>query len=189
MDKKQNRIAIAKILGVLFGAYGQSADEDRQLIYIADLQDFPAELVGAACKKLRYEAKFLPTISEIVDACQSLVATNTGKKLPSWISAQQEIEKQLRDAGIYKKPVFSCKEIQQTVQAYGWVNICMSHTSNMPTVWAQLRRLYENACKYERNEATNRYVLKDKPPGYLGYIEVKNDGLTPLGMLLRGERE
>lgn len=188
MDKKQNRIAIAKHLGVLFGAYGQSADEDRQLIYIADLQDFPAELVGIACQKLRYESKFLPTISEIVDACKSLVSTSTGKKLPSWLAAQQEIEKQIRDAGIYKKPEFSCKEIRQAVQSYGWTNICLANVSSMSAVWAQLKKLYEQACQYEREDSTNRYVLKDKAPGYLGYVEVKNDGLTPLGLLLAGGR-
>ena len=168
MDKKENRIAIAKHLGLLFGAFGQSADEDRQLIYITDLQDFPAELVGAACKKLRYESKFLPTISEIVEACQSLVATSSGKKLPSWLEAQREIEKQLADAGIYKKPKFTCKEIEQAVRAYGWLNICLSSNASMSTVWAQVRKLYEQACKCGREEATNHYVLKDKAPGYLG---------------------
>jgi hypothetical protein len=187
MDKKQNCIEIAKHMAVLFGAYGQSADIDRQKIYVADLADFPAELVGAACKKLRYEAKFLPTISEIVDATKSLVATSTGKRLPSWLEAQQEIEKQISCAGIYKKPEFSCKEIRQAVQAYGWLNICMSRTSNMPTVWAQLRKLYENTCKYQRSEATNRYVLKDKPQGYLGYYEAKNDGLMLIAGFLAKE--
>lgn len=188
MDKDANSEQIAKHIGILFGAFGQGSDANRQLIYVADLEDFPAELVGAACKKLRYEAKFLPTISEIVDATKSLVATSTGKQLPSWLKAQQEIEKQISCAGIYKKPEFSCQEIRQAVQAYGWVNICMSHTSNMPTVWAQLRKLYENACKYQRSEATNRYVLKDKPQGYLGYCEAKNDGLLPLAQLLKGGR-
>lgn len=188
MDKHVNSEQIAKHIGILFGAFGQGSDVNRQLIYVADLEDFSAELVGAACKKLRYEAKFLPSISEVVDACKSLVSTSTGKKNPSWIEAQKEIEQQIRDAGIFKKPTFSCKEIQQAVSAYGWLNICMSHTSNMPTVWAQLRKLYENACKYQRSEATNRYILKDKPPGYLGYCEAKNDGLTQLGLLLAGGR-
>lgn len=186
MNKKENRIGIAKHIGVLFGAFGQVADEDRQLIYVADLEDFPAELVGVACKKLRYEAKFLPTISEIVDACKSLVATSSGKKLPSWLEAQHEIEKQMLDAGIYKKPAFSCKEIEQAVKAYGWLNICMANTSSMSTVWAQVRKLYEQACKYQREDATNRYVLKDKAPGYLGYTEVKNGGLLPIAQLLTG---
>lgn len=187
MDKKQNRSEIIKQMAVLFGAYGQAADIDRQKIYVADLSDFPAELIGAACKKLRYEAKFLPTISEIVEAAKSLTATSTGKRLPSWLEAQREIEAQIRAAGMYKSPTFSCKEIEQAVRAYGWLNICMSHTSNMPTVWAQLRKLYENACKYQRSEATNRYVLKDKPPGYLGYCEAKNDGLLLIAGFLAKE--
>lgn len=186
MDKKENAMQTAKYIAVLFGAFGQGADIDRQKIYVADLRDFPCELVGAACKKLRYEAKFLPLISEIIDACRSLTATSSGKKLPSWLDAQQEIEKQIQSAGIYKKPQFSCKEIQQAVQAYGWLNICLAHTSSMSAVWAQIRKNYEQACRYQRDDATNRYVLKDKPQGYLGYYEVKNDGLQPLTALLQG---
>lgn len=178
MDRKQNCIEIAKHMAVLFGAFGQSSDIDRQKIYVADLADFPAELVGAACKKLRYEAKFLPTISEIVDATKSLVATSTGKRLPSWLEAQQEIEKQISCAGIYKKPEFSCKEIRQAVQAYGWLNICLASDRMMPTIWSQLRKNYEQYCWRRQQDATNSYVLQGRVPCLL------DNGLLPIKMLL-----
>ena len=184
MDKKQNCIEIAKHMAVLFGAFGQSSDIDRQKIYVADLADFPAELIGVACKKLRYESHFLPTISEIVEAARSLTATNTGKRLPTWAEAQHEIERQLNIAGNYKKPEFSCKEIEQAVKAYGWLNLCMASQSSISNAWYQLRKLYEQTCKYQREEATNRYILKDKPEGFLGYTEAKNDGLCLLTLVL-----
>lgn len=188
MDKKQNCIEIAQHMAVLFGAYGQSGDIDRQKIYVADLADFPAELVGAACKKLRLESHFLPTISEIVEAARSLTATNTGKRTPTWLEAQREIEKQLNIAGNYRKPEFSCKEIEQAVKAYGWLNLCMANHSSISNAWHQIGKLYEQACKCQREEATNRYILKDKPQGYLGYTEAKNDGLCLLALVL-GERK
>ncbi len=187
IDKKQNSVMIAKHIAILFGAYGQSGDIDRQKIYVADLVDFPAELIGAACKKLRYEAKFLPTINEIIDAAKSLVATSTGRRLPSWLEAQAEIEKQISCSGIYKKPEFSCKEIRQAVQAYGWLNICMTNIAGVGRMWERLQKLYEQACQYERSESTNLYVLKDKPEGYLGYCEAKNDGLLLIAHLTARE--
>lgn len=178
MDKDANSEQIAMHIGILFGAFGQGSDANRQLIYVADLEDFPAELVGVACKKLRYEAKFLPTISEIVDATKSLVATSTGKRLPSWLEAQQEIETQIRAAGTYKSPVFSCKEIEQAVRAYGWLNICLASDRMMPTIWAQLRKNYEQYCWRKQQDATNSYVLQGKTPCLL------DNGLVPLKRLL-----
>lgn len=179
MNKEQNRSEIIKHMAVLFGAYGQAADIDRQKIYVADLSDFPAELVGAACKKLRYEAKFLPTISEIVEAAKSLTATSTGKRLPSWLEAQREIEAQIRAAGMYKSPTFSCKEIEQAVKAYGWLNICLASDRMMPTIWAQLRKNYEQYCQRKQQDAVNSYVLQGKVLCLLD-----NNGLVPLKMLL-----
>lgn len=178
MDKKQNRSEIIKQMAVLFGAYGQAADVDRQKIYVADLSDFPAELIGAACKKLRYEAKFLPTISEIVEAAKSLTATSTGKRLPSWLEAQREIEAQIRAAGTYKSPTFSCKEIEQAVRAYGWLNICLASDRMMPTIWSQLKKNYEQYCWRKQQDATNSYVLQGKTPCLL------DNGLVPLKRLL-----
>lgn len=178
MDKKQNRSEIIKQMAVLFGAYGQAADIDRQKIYVADLSDFPAELIGAACKKLRYEAKFLPTISEIVEAAKSLTATSTGKRLPSWLEAQREIEAQIRAAGTYKSPTFSCKEIEQAVLAYGWLNICLASDRMMPTIWSQLEKNYKQYCWRKQQDAINSYVLQGRIPCLL------DNGLLPIKMLL-----
>lgn len=179
MDKEQNSAEITKHIAVLFGAFGQAADVDRQTIYTLDLEDFPAALVGAACKKLRYEAKFLPTISEIIDAAKSLTAARTGKRLPSWLEAQAEIEAQIRDAGTYKAPKFSCKEIEKAVKAYGWLNICLASDKMMPTIWAQLRKNYEQYCQRKQQDAVNSYVLQGKVLCLLD-----NNGLVPLKMLL-----
>lgn len=178
MDKKQNCVELAKHIAVLFGAFGQAADIDRQKIYVADLTDFPAELVGAACKKLRYEAKFLPAISEIVEAVKSLAAASTGKRLPSWLEAQREIEAQIRAAGTYKSPTFSCKEIEQAVLAYGWLNICLASDRMMPTIWSQLKNNYEQYCWRKQQDAINSYVLQGRMPCLL------DNGLLPIKMLL-----
>ena len=87
-------------------------------------------------------------------------------------------------AGNYRKPTFSCKEIEQAVKAYGWLNLCMASPANVSNAWHQLSKLYEQTCKYQREEATNSYILKDKPQGYLGYTEAKNDGLCLLALVL-----
>lgn len=185
MISQDNSIEIAKHIAILFGAYGQGNDIDRQSIYVADLADFSAELIGLATQKLRYESTFLPSISEIVKACKSLVATNHNKSLPAWDEAQREITRELQNAGIYKKPSFSRPEIAQVVHTYGWLNICMANADNMGTVWAQLRKLYETISQRKNDVQVNKYVLKDKPQGYLGYQEVSNGGLLPFGEVMQ----
>lgn len=187
MISEENSVKIAQHIAVLFGAYGQGSDIDRQSIYVADLEDFSAELVGMATKKLRLtsESSFVPTINDIIKACKSLVATNNDKELPTWGEAQREISKQIQDAGIYKKPVFSRPEIEQAVRSVGWLNICMATTTTMGYLWKNLQDRYEDACRRRQDTQVNRYILKDKPQGYLGYYECSNGGLLPMGEVMQ----
>lgn len=184
MKSEINTEQIAKHIGILFGAYGQANDVNRQLIYVSDLEDFPAELVGAACKKLRYESSdnFLPSIGKIVEACQSLANTSTGNGNSSWLEAQKEIQAAVGEYGFYRKPKFSRPEIEQAVFSFGWTNFCTARADNMATVWAQIRKNYEMACKNKREIQVNRYILKERQGGYLGFQEVSNGGLLPISI-------
>lgn len=182
MKSELNTEQIAKHIGILFGAYGQANDVNRQLIYVSDLEEFPADLVGDACKKLRYESNdnFLPSVGKIVEACQSLANTSTGKGDVSWLEAQKEIQDAVSKYSFYHRPKFSRPEIEQAVMAFGWTLFCTARADNMATVWAQIRRNYEMACKNKRETQVNRYVLKERQGGYLGFQEVSNSGLLPI---------
>lgn len=144
----------------MFAAYGQAADYQRMAVYVKMLKDFPVGLVEKAVDKVLLENKFLPSISEFVAACNSLVETvDDSRRIKSWDEAWKEIQKQMQDAFIYQKPVFSTPEIAQAVQAFGWIPLCETLVEDMPTVRAQVRRFYEDACARSREKRSNARVL------------------------------
>lgn len=184
MANKSNVDKITEHIAMMFVAYGQGDDIDRQLLYVDDLKDFPADLIEAACRKVRYESKdnFLPSVGKIVDACQNLTNTATGNKQLSWVEAQAEIQAAVGKYGFYNKPKFSRPEIEQAVKAFGWTLFCTARADNMAFVWSQIKANYEKACQNKREEQVNRYVLKERQGGYLGYQEIADGGLLPISI-------
>lgn len=149
---------------LLFGAYGQGQDKQRIAIYCKTLQDVPQELLLAVVQKTMLECKFLPSIAELVEACKSLTATVTGKKLvPDWGEAWSEIEKAMQRTQWGKKPEFSHAAIADTVNQYGWNTLQNSLASEMPTVRAQIRRIYEDRAKRYVETKTNEALLAKNP--------------------------
>lgn len=153
---------------MLFGAYGQSNDGQRQAIYSKMLEDIPTPILRKAIKKIILENKFVPAISEIVEAAKSLVAeVDESKRVKPWHEAWAEIQTQMHDAFVYKKPVFSTPEIESAVNSFGWIALCTSLEKDMPIVRAQVRQFYENACKRKAEADMNGYVLGTKPEGFI----------------------
>lgn len=83
-----------KIVAMLFGAYGQGSDETRIAIYAKLLEDLPVAVLSKSVKKLVLEQKFLPSVSEIVEAAQSLMGSvDDSSRIKSWAEAWGEIER------------------------------------------------------------------------------------------------
>lgn len=149
-----------QIIGMLFGAYGQANDAQRQAIYASLLKDIPNEVLSKAVKKLLVENKFLPAIAEIVAAAESLMGSvDDTKRVREWDEAWAEIEKAMFATPSGKTPTFSRPEITEAVNNYHWSNLVESLAVNMPTVRAQLRDMYKMACKRAVERAHNEYVL------------------------------
>ena len=55
--------------------------------------------------------------------------------------------------------MWSTPEIKSAVDSYGFDNLQNVLEVDMPTVWAQLRRLYDQACQRKDEAAVNSYVL------------------------------
>lgn len=158
-----------RIIGVLFGTYGQS-DKDRQSLYVTLLKEIPNEVLSKACKKLILEQKFLPAVSEIVEACKSLLGTvDENSRVKSWDEAWEEIQKKMQSTPWHTKPTFSRPEIEIAVNAFGWHELQCVLEADMPKVRAQVRRFYEDACKRTAEQSLNKFVLGQNSDALLGY--------------------
>lgn len=165
MNDKKSR---AQILGVMFGAYGQANDGKRLAAYITMLEDIPNDILMSACKKIMLENKFLPSIAEIVEASRSLVGTaDDDSRIREWDEAWAEIERAMQATPWGQYPTFSRPEIAQAVASFGWHDLQMTLAEDMPTVRAQVRRMYEDVCKRTKERGSNEYILGKSKTGLL----------------------
>ncbi len=151
-----------QILATMFTAYDKAGNEKQLAAYAMVLQDIPDQLLMKACHKLMLENKFLPAISEIVQACRSLVGeTDESKRERTWAEAWKEIMNQVRKCGTWERPVFSTPEIEAAAKAFGWSDLCQLQKTELETASAQCRRFYEDECKSKNERAVNQFVLKN----------------------------
>ena len=160
----------------LFTAYRQVNEKATQDIYANLLEDIPVVLLNKTIKKCICEKKFLPSVAEIRQAAMSLMGTvDPSRKVKTWQEAQAEIAAGIsrswyrgclgeipQDHPEYGRacdPMWSTPEIKAAVDAYGFEALGQTLVDDMPTVWAQLRRLYEQACQRKDEAAVNSYVL------------------------------
>ena len=173
MDKEQ--IDKTKYIASLFAAFGQSGDGARIAIYYRMLKDVPLEALKLAIDKLILESKYLPTIAEIREALKALMEETNGTRVKTWQEAQAEIAKGITRSwfhgclgedvpdDLYGKPCepkWSTPEIKAAVDSYGMDNIALVNASDMPIVWSQLRKAYEQACQRKKEKEVNTYVLE-----------------------------
>ena len=174
MDKE--RIDKTKYIASLFAAFGQSGDGARIAIYYRMLKDVPLDALKLAIDKLILESKYLPTIAEIREALKALMEEANGTRIKTWQEAQAEIARGItktwfkgclgeipqthEDYGKPCEPMWSTPEIKAAVDSYGMDNIAMVNASDMPIVWSQLRKAYEQACQRKKEKEVNTYVLE-----------------------------
>lgn len=157
-----------KIVSLLFGAYGQANDGNRQAIYVSLLADFPNELLIKTIKKLILENKFLPAVSEIKDAAESLYhAIDDDGRIKDWDEAWSEIYKAMQSTPWGVRPKFSRIEIQEAVNCIGWNELQGVMAKDINIVRAQTRNVYEVICKRKKQQSCNAYILGMKPDGLL----------------------
>lgn len=162
MDEKEKQKRLG-VISTLFGAFGQSSDVNRIKIYLRATSEVPVKLLEKACMKILIECKFLPTISEIVEASRALVGEmDENKRVKTWDEAWAEIEKAMYATPWGKIPSFSTPEITKAVNSFGWNALQETLMTDMPTVRAQIRRMYDDICKRSKEQGNNDYVLHGK---------------------------
>lgn len=172
-----------KILTVLFGMFGQAGDDNRIDLYLQFTQDLPTEVLDKAVKKVVTECKFLPTVAEIIEAARGLVAeAEPETRVKTWAEAWGEIERAMYRTPWGRTPTFSTPEIAEAVFSFGWTTLHQALASEMPTIRAQIRRIYEDVCARRKEKANNSYalsgdknaLLRGKRGGGLAKIGVKD---------------
>lgn len=173
-------MTISESLTLLFGAYGRANDAQQISIYSEMLSDIPPMLLQMAIKKSIRECKFLPSIAEILEQCELLNgAVHEDARAKDWDEAWAEIQKAMQATPWGKTPQFSTPEIAQAVNSFGWLSLQTSLAEDMPTVRAQMRRFYEEACSRAKKQAKSDYALGRNPAGILGIprrLQRQSDG-------------
>ncbi len=146
----------------MFAFYGQGSDEAKGAAYTRFLIDIPIDVLQAACDKLVLTSKFLPTVSEIIAAAQSLVEESNGQRMKTWDEAWAEIQQVCKDVFIYGKPTWSTVEIEAAVNSFGYKELCTAPQKDMQIVRAQMRQIYESVCARAKDKQVNEFVLSGK---------------------------
>ena len=168
-----------KTICYFFMMYGKENEEERIKAYAQKLQDIPLDVLKAVLNKLVLTSKFVPSTAEIIEAGHSLLEEVKGEKTKTWQEAQAEISKGLSrtwfvgclgevpfdhpDFGKPCDPMWSTPEIKAAVDSYGLDNLNRVLEEDMPTVWAQLRRAYDQACQRKNEREVHQYVINKNP--------------------------
>jgi len=195
MEEKQR---YEKTLKYYFLMYGQHDQTERIKAYAEKLKVIPIDILKAILNKLVFTNNRVASIAEIMEAGASLSNTVNGSEEINWQEAQREIMIGMRrtwykgclgeipdtdpEYGKPCEPMWSTPEIKAAVDAYGFENFQLVLAEDMPIVWAQLRRLYEQAYQKRRERDINRRVLKN-----LSGLGLENFGKLPDYSLTRLE--
>lgn len=157
---------VVDVIALLFTAYGKADDINRQAVYATALANTPPKVLLQACNVLIADNTFLPSIAEIVKAARTITADPNKMPVP-WPDAWAEIQKQVHDAFVYRKPVFSRPEIEKAAMRFGWLNLCEAQVEDMPTIHAQVRRIYEDICNRAEEQRKYGLLARSDVAGYI----------------------
>ena len=157
-------MSVIQLVTALFQTYEKQEQKERLDIYVAMLKDIPTELLREAIKKCIAECKYLPSIAEILEQCESFKTTIKGEQeyMP-WDEAWQIIYKEWEQGSPYKpKPKWPTPEIEKTVERFGWMTLMEAPADQTMAIRAQMKSMYEAICKRHVETAKNKQILAGK---------------------------
>ena len=171
MDKRQ-----AQAITTLFLAFGKQNETDRMALYCKALSDVPGEVLQKVVEKSVNTCEYLPSIAMLRESLRSLIGSvDESKRVKPWVEVQKEIQQGLSKTwyvgcmgevpfddqrfGQPCEPMWSTPEVKAAVDSYGLDNLNKVLESDMPIVWSQLRKAYEQACATKKETETNTRVL------------------------------
>lgn len=67
------------------------------------------------------------------------------------------------------------------VNRFGWRTLQETLAEDMPTVRAQVRRMYDDICRYSKEHGTSQYVLSGNRQALITPRSGESQGLTAIG--------
>ena len=134
--------------------------EETIQVYAVALSELHETEIAAGVLRCIRTCKFFPSIAEIMDASQSVVKAANGTTCKSPDEAWKEVVQQMKDAFVYRKPVFSTPEIEQAALSMGWNSLCETPVDQAGVARAQFLRLYESVCNHRRDKSINDSVIQ-----------------------------
>lgn len=133
---------------LLLDAYksGGNVSEDTIITYGMMLADVPFPALKAGIIKCIAICKYFPTIAEIRTAAQEVAVEVSGTKLKDFAEAWSEVTEAVKKIGYYGKPTWSSQEIEEAVQAFGWIELCTVEQKDINVVRAQFKGIYNAIC-------------------------------------------
>lgn len=156
--EKRYALALTPLLHVCVNA--KDVNKNKIRAYAIALSDLDLEALSAGVIRCLKTKTFFPSIPEIREAANTITEYVTGTGMKSPDEAWKEVLMQIREAFIYKKPVFSTPEIEQAAFAMGWSGMCAVEKKDIGTVRAQFLKLYDSVCKRKEEHKINDQVLQ-----------------------------
>ena len=170
MDRRK-----VQAMTTLFIAYGKQNETERIVLYCKAFDDVPTEILQKIVEKVINDCEFLPSVARMREAGRSLIGSvDETQRVKPWVEVQKEIQKGITRTWyhgclgedvpdeLYGKscdPKWSTPEVKAAVDSYGFDNLGKVLESDMPIVWSQLRKSYEQACERKKDVETNNHIL------------------------------
>lgn len=155
---------IIRVLKPYYMAFPRSGmDEGALLIYARALSELEVSEINAAMLMLLKTSKFWPSVAEIFSAAKSIRDRVQGTGIPSAADAWGEAIRLVKKYGIYKPWEYSCREVEETVERFGRMELCMIEENAVNTARAQFMRMYDQVVSRIQMDRETDAVLNRLP--------------------------
>ena len=158
-----DKVKIVKALAPLQLGYKREFDQEQLAFYVEMLCDLDPELIYSAVKKIICKSKFLPSVAEIRESCESISSTATGNRPLNADEAWGIVMKAVKDTPPYEHPKFDSEAITETVNNIGWQTIYEMLATEQSIIRAQFRDFYNLAVKRKSEAKTNTNIIMALP--------------------------
>lgn len=149
------------------------------LVYVERLSSIPAEELEVVINQCIDESEFLPTIAKIKEMHRQMKSPVTPDLAQQgW----ESVTRAVAGVGMWGTPSFKDPIVKRVVDAFGWLNLCMS--DNQMADRAQFVKFYESFARQvaEEERLSNEYKqLREQHRTQLGITENDNGHLKRLG--------
>lgn len=156
----EHEVKIVKLLTPYLMAFPQSKmNEGGLVVYAKALRTLSLVQIDAAMTKLLRTMIFFPSVAEIFEQVEVLTKVASGIADKSPDEAWLEVVRQMQEAFVYKKPIFSTPEIEKAALSMGWMSLCEMPSEGANTARAQFLKMYDVVLKRKRENKINGDVL------------------------------